>query len=144
MEFDSQLYCQSGKLALGVMRYSLGCYVSKSRVVGKREFNYNLVVVTVTKLWVSWVWELRLCDQCCYSCVNVMSGNVRQIQSEGENPFTTNLSEKTSSLCTGFIQLFDLGHCEKLMCEVICMNMYHHQKYCMVPVLETEIFPVMR
>jgi hypothetical protein len=74
MEFDSQLYCQSGKLALGVMRYSLGCYVSKSRVVGKREFNYNLVVVTVTKLWVSWVWELRLCYQCCCSCVNVMSG----------------------------------------------------------------------
>jgi hypothetical protein len=45
MEFDSQLYCQLGKLALGFMKYSLGCYVSKSRV-GKREFNYNLVVVT--------------------------------------------------------------------------------------------------
>ncbi len=114
MEFDSQLYCQLGKLALGVMRYSLGYYVSKSRVVGKRQLqlscsdneqimgfmgygNWDFVIsvaMVVLKLWV------------------VMWGKSK---SECENPFTTNLSEKTSSFPLFFhyvldsSQLFDLG-----------------------------------
>jgi hypothetical protein len=89
MEFDSQLYCQSGKLTLGFMKYSLACYVSKSKV-GKKEFNYNLVVMTMTKYgfhgYGSWDFVINVAIVVLMLWV-VMEVKVRQIQKWGWKSF---------------------------------------------------------
>jgi hypothetical protein len=64
------------------MKYSLGCYVSKNRV-GKREFNYNLIVMTMTKYgfhgYGSWDFVISVVIVVLMLWM-VMEANVRQIQ----------------------------------------------------------------
>lgn len=73
MEFDSQLYL-IWEASIGFYEVFIGllCFQEQS---GEERIQLQLSCNDNDQIWVSWVWELRLCDQCCYSRVNVMSGN---------------------------------------------------------------------